>query len=533
VMVLLTSFHRVPRVEVLGPCLPKDDLRVLTTDALRDAVDAAAAAFARSGPGDDCPDVRITVSTVTSDGVAQRQFAQQWPDDDLRVAGPSPDVWLPESSVQVALARAAIPPDAPLRLELPDDPAALSVASSPLMLALPETVAEPGAVDRADVLGGKWVIPRADPRNSSAGLLATAALYGGAGAADASDAEQVLERGQGGDDARYDLCTFRLSAAPPPGDAAFLLPEKYLTDYRDGKPLGAACQANQKPPLNRGLQLRRVTGAPALDVPCVPIQESAWGDDHQRELAGTFCQYLRGAGAAELRKHGLQAPDPQAARRNPDPAVATDVITEWSDAQRPVRMLLAMDVSGSMDLPMPGARETRIEATKEAARRAVEGRSLRTDDQVGLWEFATRLDGARDYRELVPLSAATADQQTRLADRLGGLTASDNDTGLYDTIFAGIAELRAGARPDAALPPVNLLVVLTDGENDDPGSKSVTDIGDQLSDSGVQVSVIASVGANCRTFQPLVEQGLSCFDADRGGLAAAFEKALPSRQAAP
>jgi hypothetical protein len=49
----------------------------------------------------------------------------------------------------------------------------------------------------------------------------------------------------------------------------------------------------------------------------------------------------------------------------------------------------------------------------------------------------------------------------------------------------------------------------------------------------VQVSVIASVGANCRTFQPLVEQGLSCFDADRGGLDAAFEKALPSRRAAP
>jgi hypothetical protein len=177
-------------------------------------------------------------------------------------------------------------------------------------------------------------------------------------------------------------------------------------------------------------------------------------------------------------------------------------------------------------------RDRWIKAIKAAARRAVTGRSLRTDDQVGLWEFATRLDRARDYRELLSLSKATADQQTRLADRLDGLTASDNDTGLYDTIFAGIAKLRAGAHPDAAFPPVNLLVVLTDGENDDPGSKGVSDIGAQLRDSGVQVSVIASVGANCRTLQPLVEQGLSCFDADRGGLDAAFEKALPSRRAA-
>ena len=71
--------------------------------------------------------------------------------------------------------------------------------------------------------------------------------------------------------------------------------------------------------------------------------------------------------------------------------------------------------------------------------------------------------------------------------------------------------------------------MLTDGENDDPGSLTVPEIGRRLRDSGVQVSVIASVGANCRSFQPLVEQGLSCFDERKGGLAAAFDKALPAR----
>jgi hypothetical protein len=43
------------------------------------------------------------------------------------------------------------------------------------------------------------------------------------------------------------------------------------------------------------------------------------------------------------------------------------------------------------------------------------------------------------------------------------------------------------------------------------------------------VSVIASVGANCRSFRSLIEQGLGCFDENRGGLAAAFDKALPTR----
>ncbi|HEU4348342.1 MAG TPA: caspase family protein, partial [Actinoplanes sp.] len=140
----LTSFHVLPSAKVLGPCMPRDDLRVLTADALRDAVEAAAAGFAGGSPGDACPDIRVTVSSVTSDGVAQQQFAEQWPDADLRVAGPSPDVWLPESSVRVGLARAAIPADAPHRLELPADPAAASVASSPLVLAATDTVAPAG-----------------------------------------------------------------------------------------------------------------------------------------------------------------------------------------------------------------------------------------------------------------------------------------------------------------------------------------------------------------------------------------------------
>jgi hypothetical protein len=533
VALLLTSFRVLPSATVLGACFPRDDLRVLTTDALRDAIDAAAAGFAGRSPGDACPDLRVTVSSVTSDGVAQRQFAQQWPDADLRVAGPSPDVWLPESSFQVGLAREAIPADAPHRLDLPADPAAASVASSPLVLAASATVTPAKPVSREQVLAGDWTIPRADPRNSSAGLLATYALYGPGDNRDPRTAEAVLERGQGGDDARYDLCTHRLATSAPPAQTAFLVPRKYVTDYREGKPLGAACQANQKPPLNRGLHVRPVTGAPGLDVPCVPIQESAWGDDRQRKLAADFCAYLRGDdGQRILGEHGLEPPDPAAVDRNPGTAAATGVIRDWSADQRPVRMLLVVDVSGSMRLPMPGARVTRIQAIKAAAKRAVTGRSLDRTDQVGLWEFATRLDGRRDYRERLALSAATAEQQIRLTTALDRLAPTDRDTGLYDTIHAGIDRLRRDRPADTEFPPVDLLVVLTDGENDDAGSVDVPQIGARLRGSGVQVAVIASVGANCRTFQPLVAQGLSCFDENRGGLDAAFDQALPSRRAA-
>jgi Ca-activated chloride channel family protein len=531
IVVLLTATSLqwpVPRATVLGACVPENDLRVLTTAGLRDAVEAAAAGFTVDSPDDDCPDVRVTISTVSSDGHAQRRMADQWPDDDLRAAGPSPDVWLPESSAQVDLAREAIGADAARRLDLPDADAVrqASVAASPLVLAVPERAATTGPLTWRQVLDGPWSIPRADPRNSTTGLLTTYALYR---AGTPQTAERILDRSQGGDDARSDLCRHRLSAVTPPVDAAYLVTAKDVDDYNRGRPLGDACQVAQPPPPVRRLRAVTVADAPALDVPCVPIQGSGWSDQVQRRLAGAFCEYLRDAGRPALQDHGLLPPDPGAATPALPRETADDVLRAWGSAQRPVRMLLAMDVSGSMRLPVAGADTPRIAVTKSAAAQAVTRRALGADDEVGLWEFATRLSGDRDYRELVPLAAATADHRTRMAGALEALEPTRQNTGLHDTIAAGIARLQQVPRRAAEFPPINLLVVLTDGENDDPGSMAVENIGQMLRDSDVQVSVIASVGANCRSFRSLVEQGLSCFDERKGGLAAAFDKALPTR----
>lgn len=530
ILLTATSLHFVPRAQVIGWCIPRQDLRVLTTEMLREPVEAAAAGFAASRLADDCAQTQVTVSTTPSDGQAQERIARQWPDAELRTAGPSPDVWLPESSMQVDRARQAIRPDAPHRLELPDAAAtrAASVASSPLVFAVPGATG-PSSLSWAALLRGAWTIPRADPRRSSTGLLVTSSLY--EAAKDPHSAEKILKPSQGGDDSRYDLCQQRLAAEPPPAGTGYVVPAKSVHDYNAGNPLGDTCQVNHAPPANRQLRQVTLSAAPVLDVPCVPIGDSAWGDDQQRRLADEFCRYLRGPGRPMLLKHGLDPPKPDAAEALPDANAAEQVINTWSAAQRPVRMLLAMDVSGSMRLPVPGSSIQRIKATTAAARKAVAESSFGDDDQTGLWEFATKLSGARDYRELAPLAAATSDHQSLLADKLNGLKVSNRNTGLNDTISAGIEALRKGTSPDAEFAPVNLLVVLTDGENDDPGSIGVDQIGRQLRGSGVQVSVIASVGANCRAFEPLRRQGLSCFDETRGGLAAAFDQALPSRAA--
>lgn len=524
-----TSVHVVPRVQVVGWCIPEHDLRVLATDALRDAVEAAAVAFSAPARVGACPPTQVTVSTTSSDGRAQRLLARQWPDDGLRTAGPSPDVWLPESSTQVDLARDAIPADAARRIDLPgaDDVRRATVARSPLVLAVPHSSSSPTSLTFSQVLKGRWTIPRADPRDSTTGLLATTAMYG---SGRAEEVEQILKPSKGGDDPRFDLCQHRLSDTDPPSGTAYLVPRMYISDYNDGKPLGAACQTSEQPRLNRQLDPVTLRDAPAIDVPCIAIRGPAWGDAEQHRLADAFCNYLHGPdGRRILVEHGLDPPDTAASEHAPGAAAADSVIRTWSSAQRPIRMLLAVDVSGSMRLPMPGSPTARIEAVKPAARQAVSKSFLRADDEIGLWEFATKLSGSSDHRELVPLDAATSDHQTRLAAELDRLTPSNRNTGLYDTIGAGITALDPKkARTTSTFKPVNLLVVLTDGENDDPGSIGVDQIGAQLRATGVQVSVVALVGANCRAFQPLIKKGLSCQESI-GDLNAALDNALPGR----
>jgi Ca-activated chloride channel family protein len=105
---------------------------------------------------------------------------------------------------------------------------------------------------------------------------------------------------------------------------------------------------------------------------------------------------------------------------------------------------------------------TRMQVTVEAARR---GLSLFGDDwAVGLWIFATHLNGADDWRELVPIRPLAA-QRSTVANALGQIQPTRGDTGLYDTIAAAYQNVQDGWQPGR----VNSVLILTDGiGNDDP-----------------------------------------------------------------
>jgi hypothetical protein len=128
-----------------------------------------------------------------------------------------------------------------------------------------------------------------------------------------------------------------------------------------------------------------------------------------------------------------------------------------------------------MAQPVPGTERSRMDVTKASLLQALT--TFTGEDEIGLWQFSTELDGDKDYRVLVPtqrLGDSTPDGGThreRLATAFGDLAPVPNGaTGLYDTTLAAYKAAVASHVKGR----FNALVILTDGVNQDPGSISRT-----------------------------------------------------------
>src|SRR5947207_8227769 len=84
---------------------------------------------------------------------------------------------------------------------------------------------------------------------------------------------------------------------------------------------------------------------------------------------------------------------------------------------------------------------------------------------VGLWVFATKLDGNIPYKELAPIGPLVS-QRNQLIGALGAVQANPKgDTGLYDTVLAAYKTVQTNWDPGK----INSVIVMTDGQNDNPG----------------------------------------------------------------
>jgi Ca-activated chloride channel family protein len=410
--------------------------------------------------------------------------------DAASLPGGRPDAWAPESGVWPRLA--ASRPEA----------AAVLPRTSPRLATTPVVIAVPR--ERAPALGwpsrrfgwrqllgglrtdptwglygrkdwGPFAVGMSDPTRSTAALHTLLALTDGNGNGAVEPAEVtnelLLERSV----ARHapeteDLLALAQSRTPL---SAFPATEQAVLAYN------ATSESRQLVPVYP------VEGVAEADHPFL-ILSAPWVTSERRAVAQAFSDFATGPtgraayARANFRDRDRSAAGMPAARTDARVVAATyrtrpllaagptaQVLVRWRALRRPANVLAAIDTSGSMADLAPGLPVTKLAVLQRAAAQSV--RLFNVRSRLGVWQFSSKLSGNADYRPVVPvrpLGARVAPGVTQREAVIAGVSRLRplGATGLYDTIDASYREVHRLWRKDQQ----NILVVMTDGKNEDP-----------------------------------------------------------------
>ena len=495
-------------------------LQVAAAPDQSDVLAQAAAEYGRQRPtvDDRCVDVQVRgVESVE----AANALVAGW---DEVALGPQPDVWVPASSawaLQVQLKRQATKQPDVIPFERP------KVATTPMVFAMPKPMAQAlgwpqrplGWEDLLQAVQspqgwkafnqpswGPFRLGKLDPNLSTPGLEA---LIGAVFAATrqgsdlsvetlAKQADQLrtlilgIERAPGQDADTPATFLANLQQADQAGEtlgfvSAVPLDEKSVFDYNRGS-LGGLEDGGQRPkPKVPLVAVYPEEGTLEADHPWVVLRVP-WVDAAKRRAAGGFLDYIRSEpvqvrfqeagfrswrgrpGPAFTEELGLLPDQPTRVLAPPAPRVVAAALESWNAARKRSNVLAVFDISGSMKEEVPGTGgSTKMDLVKQAAAQGLAYFAPETN--LGSWVFATDLSAGKDWREDVPIgptSAKLPNGQTRRQAMLAALStmqATNQDTGLYDTTLAAFRAVKRSYAPGR----LNLVVLLTDGINDDPG----------------------------------------------------------------
>ncbi len=454
--------------------------------------------------------VAVTVYRVSS-GAGARMLSEGWPDDGS--AGPAPVLWSPAASTWGAIVneRLAARGEAPIANDFE------RVMITPLVLGMPRPMAEalgwPEAeIGWADILAlaqdpegwgafghpewGDFRLGKTNPNFSTSGLSATAATYyaatgktAGLSIDDLSDPD-VLEFVRGVEAATVHY-----------GDTTLTFLDNMYRADQEGRGLTyASAVAVEEVSIiayNRGDPADTGTPGPVPRVPLVAVYPSEgtlysdnpayildapWVTDAARQAAAAFRDFVIApenqqrvlefgfrpgnpavpVGDPINSDNGLNASKPDVELAVPEPEVLTALLDSWEENRKTARIIMLLDVSGSMaDLTSTG--DTKLDLAKQAVLSGLD--SFKPEDEIGLWIFSTNLDGDNDYQELIP-PAPLGDIRQEFEDTVSGLIA-DGGTGLYDSTRAAVEAVREGFDTTK----INAVLLLTDGmcDDDPPG----------------------------------------------------------------
>ncbi|MEV6931323.1 substrate-binding and VWA domain-containing protein [Dactylosporangium sp. NPDC051485] len=482
-------------------------------------------------------------------GAALDALSTGW---DVQRDGPQPAVWTPASASWVALLKqrlastdkGALVPDGKLPM----------VVQSPVVLAMPKPMAEAlGWPDKPigwdDVLGltndpngwgakghpewGRFKLGKTNPHFSTSGLNATVGAYFAATGRSTDLTEKdladpkVLQYVKAVESAVVHYgdisLTFlsNLLAADQAGRglnyiSAVALEEKSVYDYNTGNPTGDPALAGKGPkPRVPLVAIYPKEGTLLSDHPYVVLSNAS---DEQKAAAADFLAYVRDApqqkrftdlafrtyegkpGAGLTRENGMSPDAKFTIIDPPSPKVMEKALATWDAQRKRAKVLLVLDVSGSMNNDA-GNGHSRMDLAKQAALQAL--KLFAPDDEVGLWTFSTEVGGASTpYTEQVPVGGLNTNR-AKLEKVIQSLSA-EGGTALYATTRAAQTKMASMADPGR----INAVVVLTDGKNEYPKDSDlnalVRDVDTSDKEIPVRVFTIAYGGqADLATLQKI------------------------------
>lgn len=511
-LVLLLAWTLIPGAPSdtgAGDCVP---LEVSVSTEKDELLAELAESYNISGRtfGHDDTCAQVTTTGFTS-GTAMQAIADGWPAGVVE-GRPAPQVWLPSTSMWADLLRhrergSLLAPGPPK-----------SVTSSVLVIAMPERMARavrqksetPGWQDILDLardpggwaaIGreelGPFVLGRDNPNFSSSGLATSVALYYAAARKDAGLTPEDLAVGEvtryvhdvdtsvlryGNEATEFMQGLYeedRNGNTNRPFVSAVLIQEQLVYLYNKGAPLGDLSTRGPAP-RQRMIAVHPSEGTVEFDHPYLTMasasieQRAAAQDFHAFLLEDAQQQRFVDFGFRALSDRtrmtpqlaetvGGSARERQQLFELPEPAMLDAIQDAWDGTRKNARVLLVLDVSGSMKDPADerdALLRSKLEVLKPAAKRGLE--LLGDKDQVGIWTFSNAVN------KVLPISDVGA-VRPELPGIIDNLTAS-GDTALYTTMRDAVTTLQNTVQHDR----INAIVLLSDGKNhpEDPAGRA-------------------------------------------------------------
>jgi Ca-activated chloride channel family protein len=481
--------HRAPRApwsgkRLISPVAAGVAILVLVTGAGMLAGNGLTSIFRANASGQDCVDpttIRIiadesiapALTSIAADFDLQQEHcvnteikAQRSGDTSALLASNAAgtaDAWIPDSPVWVTRMNATA---AALGRQAPDVRVGGSMATTPVIFAAPASRASEFAAQPIGwntLLSGGIGALFPDPEVASASLAGLASLTRHASGIDERQLPAtMIELGKTIPESSIAAFDTALSAPVP---TVVVTTEQEVVAH------------NLSDPVIPLVAIYPADGTTALGYPFVRLAVTEGDDDASKqklELLESFAKAARSAdtvfsaegfrnssGGGQIAASGVLE-RPTAAVPAVDGAAQIAALDQWSVLTRRSRILVAVDVSGSMLEPVGGGL-TRMDVFQRAAGTAL-GR-FGGEVDMGLWVFSTERAGGQDWEELAPV-APLANEAHRIS--LGTAVATlqqyiRGDTGLYDTILAGVTTMRDNYDSRK----VNSLLIISDGKNDD------------------------------------------------------------------